>query len=176
MCLVDQVLGNAGTGEGDDALGQKVQEVVVAPERRGPSVGGPVGLADDLVHALALGPLGGDALDAGAAAMDEDEVVVFGLGLVEAVEDGSGIGDVLAACDGDQGALGHVRAYLAVLAGADEVAGVDGRRGELPGAVRVRTVARAPDVAGLDAIGISRQHRATSRRRRGGRRGYGRGR
>ncbi len=45
--LVDEVLGDAAAGERDDALRQQVQEVVVAPERSGPSVARPVGLADD---------------------------------------------------------------------------------------------------------------------------------
>ena len=48
-CLVDEVLGDAAAGEGDDALRQQVQEVVVAAERSGPSVAVPVRLADDLV-------------------------------------------------------------------------------------------------------------------------------
>ena len=33
--LVDEVLGDATAGEGDDALRQQVQEVVVAAERSG---------------------------------------------------------------------------------------------------------------------------------------------
>ena len=68
--FVDQVAGDAGAGEGDETLGQQVQEIVVAPKRRGPSVGGPVRLADDLMDAVALGPARGDLLDPGAAAMD----------------------------------------------------------------------------------------------------------
>ena len=44
--LVDEVLGDAGTGEGDDALGEEVEEVVVAAEGCGASVAVPVGLAD----------------------------------------------------------------------------------------------------------------------------------
>ena len=54
--LVDQVLGDAGTGEGDEALGEEVEEVVVAAEGCGASVSVPVGLADDLVDVVALGP------------------------------------------------------------------------------------------------------------------------
>ena len=74
--LVDEVLGDAAAGECDDALGQEIQELVVAPERSGPSVAVPVGLADDLVDAALVGPACRDVLDAGAAAVDEDHVGV----------------------------------------------------------------------------------------------------
>ena len=47
--LVDEVLGDAGAGERDDALRQEVQQFVVAAERGGASVAVPVRLADDLV-------------------------------------------------------------------------------------------------------------------------------
>ena len=47
-----------------------------------------------------------------------------------------------------------MRAGLAVLAGAPEVAGVDCGRGEFPGLRGVRAVARAPDLAGMDAVGL----------------------
>ncbi len=69
-CLVDEVVGDAAAGERDHALGQEVEEVVVAAERSGPSVAVPVGLAHDLVDAALLGPTCRDALDAGAAAVD----------------------------------------------------------------------------------------------------------
>ena len=42
--LVDEVVGDVGAGERDDALRQEVQQLVVAPERCGPSVCVPVGL------------------------------------------------------------------------------------------------------------------------------------
>ena len=71
-----RVLGDAAAGEGDDALGQEVQEFVVAPERNSPSVAVPVRLADDLVDAVLLGPACGDALDAGASAVDQHHVGV----------------------------------------------------------------------------------------------------
>ena len=47
--LVDEVLGDAAAarGEGDDALRQQVQQLVVATERCGPTVAVPVGLAYD---------------------------------------------------------------------------------------------------------------------------------
>ena len=79
FCLVDEVLGDAAAGERDDALGQEVQEIVVAAERSCPSVPVPVGLSDDLVDAALVGPACRDALDAGAAE-DEDHVRVrFGI-------------------------------------------------------------------------------------------------
>ena len=75
-CLVDEVLGDAAAGEGDDALGEEVEEVVVAAEGSGAAVAVPVGLADDLVDAALLGPACGDALDARAAAVDQHHVGV----------------------------------------------------------------------------------------------------
>ena len=41
---VDQVLGSAGTGEGDDALEEKVEKAIVAAGGRGASVAVPIGL------------------------------------------------------------------------------------------------------------------------------------
>ena len=75
-CFVDEVLGDAAAGEGDDALGQEVEEFVVAAEGSGPSVAVPIRLADDLVDAVLLGPACGDALDGGAAAVNEHHVGV----------------------------------------------------------------------------------------------------
>ena len=74
--FVDEVVGDAGTGEGDDALRQEVEEVVVAAERSGPSVAVPVGLAHNLMDAALLGPACRDALDARAAAVNEHHVGV----------------------------------------------------------------------------------------------------
>ena len=76
--LVDQVVGDAGAGEREYALRQKVEQFVVAPERGGAAVGVPVGLAHHLVDAVALGPLRRDALDARAATVGEHHVVVAG--------------------------------------------------------------------------------------------------
>jgi len=64
----------------------------------------PVRLTHDLVDAVSLGPLRGDPLDAGAAAVHQDEVGILGAGPVEAADDGAWVGDGLAAGDGDQGA------------------------------------------------------------------------
>ena len=49
-------------------------------------------------------------------------------------------------------AVGQMRAGLAVLPGTPEVAGVDGGGDELAGVAGVRSVARAPGVAGLCAV------------------------
>jgi len=76
---------------------------------------------------------------------------------VERGPDGGGVRDVLPAGDGDQGALGQVRTGLALLAGAAKVAGVDGGGGKPAGPAGVRSLARAPDVAGLDAVRFRRE-------------------
>ena len=52
-------------------------------------------------------------------------------------------------------AVGQMRAGLAVLPGTPEVAGVDGGGDELAGVAGVRSVARAPGVAGLCAVCVS---------------------
>ena len=76
--------------------------------------------------------------------MHEHHVGILGTGLVESIEDGAGIADVLAAGDGDEGSLGQVRLGLAILARAQEVPCVDGGGGQRPGSAGVRTVARSP--------------------------------
>ena len=91
--LSTRLSGDAGAREGDDALREEAQQLVVAPERSGAPVPVPVGLAHHLVHAVAFGPLGGDVLDAGAATVHEHHVDVLRLGPVEAVEDGAGVAD-----------------------------------------------------------------------------------
>ena len=114
----------------------------------------PVGTADDLVDAARLGPARGDLLDAGAAAVQQNHVAVLRLRQVERAPDGVRVRDALAAGDGHQCAVGQVRLGLAVLPRAAEVAAVDGGRGELAGLACVRSVARAPDVSGMDAVGF----------------------
>ena len=47
-------------------------------------------LHTDLVHAVALVPLRGDAFDAGATAVHQHHVGVLGAGLVELADDGAG--------------------------------------------------------------------------------------
>jgi len=111
-----------------------------------------VRLAHHLVDAGALGPLGGDPLDAGAAAVHQHEVGKFGAGPVEAADDGARVGDGLAAGDGDQGAVRQMRPGLAVFPRPDEVAGVDGGRGQRVGPARVAAMPRAPGLAGDGAV------------------------
>ena len=138
--LVDEVLGDAGAGEGDDALRQEVGQFVVAAKRGGASVAVPVWLADDLVDAVRLGPARRDLLDTGAAAVDEHDVGVLAAGLVEALDHRRPVGDVPAAGDGDEGALRQVRGGAMVRA-----QGLSGAwRGTSPGVALARaTVAPA---------------------------------
>ena len=84
-------------GKAMTALRQEVQQLVVAAERSGASVPLPVGLAHDLVHCVAFGPLRGDLLNAGAAAVHEHHVAVLGAHLLQAAVDDVRVADVLAA-------------------------------------------------------------------------------
>ena len=152
--LVHEVLGDAGAGERDDAFRQEVQQVVVAAEGCGASVPVPIRLADDLLDAVALCPACRDLLDAGAATMHKHHVGVFLAGLVQPGDDGGGVGNILPAGDGDKRSVGKVRRGLAVLAGAHEVAGVDGGGSQMPGAAGVTADARTPDFAGAGAVGF----------------------
>ena len=131
--LVDEVVGNARSGERDHALGQEGQELIVAPEGSGPAVGVPVGLADDLVDAVSLGPSCRYLLCTRTAAVDQDDVGVFGLDLVEVRDDFARVVRFLAARDGDERSLREVGRVRAVLSGALEVAGLDDGGGQLAG-------------------------------------------
>ena len=124
-CLVDHVIRDARAGEGDEAFRQEVEQDVVTPEGRGLAVPVPVRLADDLVNAVLLGPACRDLLRAGAAAVQQDHVIVLDLDTVQRAPDGGDVGKVLAAGEGDQGAFGQMRGGLAVFTGAQIVAGVD---------------------------------------------------
>ena len=84
--------------------------------------------------------------------MQQDHIVVLDLDTVQRAPDGGDVVEVLAAGEGDQGALGQMCGGLTVLAGAEVVAGVDGGRGEFAGLAAVRTVTRAPGIAGLGTI------------------------
>src|SRR5208337_1763967 len=73
--LVGEIAGDAGAGEDDDARGHDLKHVIVAFERRGLAVGGPVGLEGDLRDLAMIGPAGGGFLSAlRRAAMDEHHV------------------------------------------------------------------------------------------------------
>ena len=131
--LVDEVVGDAGAWERDDALGEQGQEFVVAAEGSGPSVSVPVGLADDLVDAVPLRPACRYLLGPRTAAVDEHHVCVLRLEPVEMPDDGAHIVRLLAARHGDERSLGEVRRVLAVLSRPLEVSRVDHGRGELAG-------------------------------------------
>jgi hypothetical protein len=62
--LVGEVVLNAGAGEHHDPDRQHVENLVVAFERRGLGVLGPVGLEGDLRHLAVVGPFGGDEFGA----------------------------------------------------------------------------------------------------------------
>ena len=64
---------------------------------------------------MPFSPFRGDLLDAGSAAVHEDQVGILRSGLVEAAGDGAGVVEGLAAGYRDQDALGQVRPHLAVL-------------------------------------------------------------
>ena len=118
-------------GNASKPLGHQVQQLVVSAERRGLAVRVPVRLADDLVHAPGLGPTRRDLLRTRTAAVHQDHVVVLAADLIERRADRVGVVDGLGAGDGDEGALRQVRLGLLVLSGAEEVAGIDRRGGEL---------------------------------------------
>ena len=152
--LVDEVVCDARARERDDALGQEAEQLVVAPEGSRPAVRVPVGLADDLVDAVALGPAGRYLLRARTAAVDEHHVFVLGLDLVEMRDDFAYVVRLLAARDGDERSLGEVCGVLAVLPRPLEVARVDHGRGELAGLRNVGASPWPPDFAGLDVVGL----------------------
>ena len=77
-------------------------------------------------NAVLLRPACRDLLRAGAAAVQQDHIVVLDLDTVQRAPDGGDVVEVLAAGEGDQGALGQMCGGLTVLAGAEVVAGVDG--------------------------------------------------
>ena len=56
--------------------------------------------------------------------------------------------------EGDQGAFGQMRGGLAVFTGAEVVAGVDGGGGQFAGLAAVRSVTRAPGIAGLGTVSL----------------------
>ena len=71
-------------GNDQDADRQRLEHRVVALERRGLGVLGPVGLEGDLRHLAVIGPAGGDALGAlRRSAVQEHHVGVLGMDLVE---------------------------------------------------------------------------------------------
>ncbi len=62
--LVGEILLDTGARKHDDPDGKHLQHCVVAFERRGLGVSGPVGLEGDLRDLAVIGPFGGNALGA----------------------------------------------------------------------------------------------------------------
>ena len=119
-----------------------------------------VALRGESESGWALGPLRGAPPDAGTTAVYEHHVAVPGVDLVKAGGNRARVSDVLVARDRDQRARGQVGASLAVLPRTDEVAGFDGRRGQVTGPARVATAPEAPDFAVLGAGTARRGRRA----------------
>ena len=89
-------------GKTHDADRQHFEHCVVALERRGLGVLGPVGLEGDLRHLAVVGPAGGDQLGAlRRAAMQQHHVGMLGVDLVEPVPDQAMVVEVEAAGEGD---------------------------------------------------------------------------
>ena len=86
--------------------------------------------------------------------MDEDYVGVLGLDLVEMRDDFSRIGRLLSTRDGDERSLREVGRVLAVLFRPLEIARLDDGGGQFAGLRDVRSSPRAPDLAGLCAVGL----------------------
>ena len=87
--------------------------------------------------------------------MHEDHVGGLGAGHIQPRDDRCRVGNVLAAGDGDESALRQVRGGLAVLAGALEVASVDGCRGQLAGLRDMAAMSGPLGGASLDTVGVS---------------------
>ena len=75
----------------------------------------PVGDGDDLLDVVGFGPPGADFLDAGGVAVEQDHVGVPVASAVELAPDGVGVGDGLAAGEGDEGAVWGVGGDITLL-------------------------------------------------------------
>ena len=106
--FVREIAGNAGTGKDDDAHRHDLEHTVVALERSGLTVAGPIGLERDLRDAALVGPAGGGLLGAfGRAAMDEHHVRMLGVDLVKHGPDAFVVVELNTAREGDLGACRH---------------------------------------------------------------------
>src|SRR6266851_6807278 len=142
--LVGEVRGDAGAWKYDDPDRHHGEYLVVAPERCGLGVAGPVGLEGDLRDLAGVGPGGGDALGAPrAAAVEQYHAGMLGVNLVEPVPDGAMVVEVETAREGDLGTGRQQHLGLGAAPGGEEVAAVDhcGREGAV---VDHRPGARAP--------------------------------
>ena len=174
--LVEEVLGNPGAGEPDDALGQKFQQLIVSAERSGLAVGVPVRAC------RRPGARPWTRPNAPRSSQHPDRHRVPGpcrctCRVPDRAPRRSGWRRRRAwSRHGHEGALRQVRLGLLVLSGAEEVAGIDRRGGELRRAADVRAVPGSPGVAGVGSGSVRRRRRAVARRRLAGRRGCGRAR
>jgi len=88
---------DARAGEDDDADRYDGQHLIVALERRGFGVFGPVGLEGDLRHLADVGPARGDLFGAfGRTAVHQHHVGVFGVDVIEFCPDPLVVGAVAA--------------------------------------------------------------------------------
>ena len=125
--LVGQVVLNARAGEDDDADRQAVEHLVIALERRGFGMFGPIRLEFNLRHLAVAGPGGGDAFSAlRASTMHQDHVRMLGVDLIETVPDRAVIGGI-ATREGNLRPLRHQHLSFRDLSGGEEIATVDHR-------------------------------------------------
>ena len=130
--LVGEVFLDAIAREDEDADGEHVQHSVVALERCGLGVLGPVRLEGDLSDAPGLGPFGGDEFCAlHSATVEKDHVGIFGPDLIELAPDQAVIVEVGPTGEGDLGACGQHYLGLGAALGGQEVAAVDQGGGQV---------------------------------------------
>ena len=130
--LVGEIVLNAGAGEHDDPDRQHVQHLIVALERGGAAMLGPVGGKADLGNAAVVGPAGRDLLGAfWRFAVHQHHVGVLRADLVELRPDQLMVVEVEPAGQCDLRSGGQQHLAIGAFAGGDEVAAVDHRRGEL---------------------------------------------
>ena len=141
---IGEIVGDAGAGEDDDADRQGLQKLVVALERRGFGVAGPVGLESYLSDIAGVGPARGDELGAlGRGAVQQNHVGMLGAHLVEDIPDAGVVVAVETAGEGDLGSGGYQWFVLDTALGGDKIAAVDHRRGECA-VVDLRACAETP--------------------------------
>ena len=132
--LVGEVGGDARARKRDDADRQDGKHLVVAPERRGLGVAGPVGPEGDLRHLAGSGPARRDTLGPfRTAAVKQHHVGMPGMGLIEPFPDGAMVVEVETAREGDLGPGRQQDLGLGAALGGEEVAAVDhgGREGAM---------------------------------------------
>ena len=114
-----------------DADRQQFEHGVVASERCGLGVLGPVRLESDLRYLAGNSPFGGDQFGAfWRTAMDQDHIGMLGVDLVEAIPDQVVVIEVEATGKRDLRPCWQQDLGLGAAFGCDELPGVDHRRGE----------------------------------------------